>query len=240
MPRASAVLLDDSYVGQDVSLTRSTETACEPGRYCLGGLRYLCPPGRYSASYRETNPLCSGPCRAGYYCTFAAASPFGVPCGNSSLICPEGSGAPLLVPAGFYSNTDVLESLRSAMTKCEKGAFCPGDGKRYLCPAGRFADEEGAYSAMCLGPCAPGYFCPPGSASAKQEPCGGSAVYCPTGSSLPTAVHEGFYTVHTGPDALARRTIDPIACSTTVRVESSGIVASVHARIAIRMAGQLW
>lgn len=218
MSRAVAVLQDDSYVGQDVALTRWRERACEPGSYCVDGQRFMCPPGRYTASYRETNPLCAGSCQAGYYCAFAAISPFGVPCGEAGLICPEGSGAPLLVPAGFYSVEDVSESLRSAMTKCEVGKYCPGDGKRYLCPAGRFADREGTYSDSCLGPCAPGYYCPPGSASAKQEPCGGSAVYCPTGSALPRPVHGGFYTVHTGPDALARRTIDPKNTTTSAEV----------------------
>jgi len=210
LPRAVAVhVADGPYVFANTSLTRYRETPCEPGFYCVAGQRVGCPPGRYTGGFRETNPWCAGPCHAGYYCPFAATSPFGLPCGTPSVICPTGSGAPLVVPPGFYSNEDALPTVRSSMARCPPGDFCPGDGRRHPCPAGRYAASAGTVVDTCEGPCAPGFYCPAGSSSAQQAPCGGTGVYCPTGSAAPVPVHPGFYSVHTGPDALARRSLDP-------------------------------
>ena len=218
LPRYIAVFLNDGYLMHNVSLTRSQEIPCQPGRYCQGGQRFLCPPGTYSASYRQTNPLCEGACNAGYYCPYGATSSFGLPCNNSALICPQGSGTPLAVPPGFYSNEDARETLRSSMAPCEPGMYCPGDGRRYPCPAGTYADVSGTYSQSCVGLCAPGYYCPPGSSSAQQVPCGDSSVYCPTGSALPSPTHAGFYSVHTGPDALTRRIIDSVNATMSAEI----------------------
>jgi hypothetical protein len=84
---------------------------------------------------------------------------------------------------------------------------------------------EGQSSRECSGKCDPGFYCPEASTSPKQVPCGHANVfwyaidfcrspfitlclspinscqfrtYSPTGSSTPTQVVTGFYSIHTG------------------------------------------
>ena len=80
---------------------------------------------------------------------------------------------------------------------CPVGFYCPGDGRRLPCPSGRFGEIEGQSSPYCSGLCTPGYYCPLGSYSHTQYKCGGANLYCPKGSSIPTRVDKGFYTIHT-------------------------------------------
>ena len=44
------------------------------------------------------------------------------------------------------------------------------------------------------GVCEKGYYCPEGSSTATQFPCGGADRFCPTGSSTPILVRVGWYT----------------------------------------------
>jgi len=53
----------------------------------------------------------------------------------------------------------------------------------------------GLRSAACSGPCAAGYFCPPGSTSPTEVPCGGDGVYCPPAVGRPVPTKPGFFTV---------------------------------------------
>ena len=94
---------EDGSVGEESATTRSREAPCEKGSFCLGGVAAACPAGRYGGVDRETSPLCSGECRAGYYCPTGSTSATQRPCGGASVYCPEGSGAPIPVPPGFYS-----------------------------------------------------------------------------------------------------------------------------------------
>lgn len=49
--------------------------------------------------------------------------------------------------------------------------------------------------APCLASlCDPGYFCSPGSTSARAHQCGSGEYYCPRGSGFPTPVDVGYYT----------------------------------------------
>ena len=71
-------------------------------------------------------------------------------------------------------------------------SFCPGgaDGGVYPCPAGSWGDAA-PQKVFCAGQCQAGYYCPPGSSSATQVPCGSNAVYCPFGAAAPVAVPAG-------------------------------------------------
>lgn len=79
-------------------MNRFEEYECEPGYYCVDGLRYACSPGYFGMYARETSlPIaeimdeswimgrCSGPCQPGYYCPFASASATNFPCGRYDL-----------------------------------------------------------------------------------------------------------------------------------------------------------
>ena len=197
---SEAVLLDASSWVSNTAVTRYNQFPCEPGYYCVEGLRYKCPAGRYGERQQETNPLCSGICAAGYFCLEGSSSAYSYQCGGADWICAEGSVRPVQVSVGYYSNEDAPETLRSYETICPTGYYCPGDGRRYPCAAGTYTDREGTVSPECLGPCKKGHYCTSGSSSATQHVCGNSTVYCPRGSPFPTPVHDGFYVAFTGVD----------------------------------------
>ena len=203
-------LLPDSHWGYNISLTRVEQKECEPGHYCIAGLRYKCPKGTYGALARETRPTCQGQCRQGYYCQEASISPFSTPCG-ANQICPNGSSLPIPIPPGYYSvNTGDRETVRYEMAMCPPGSYCPGDGVSYLCPPGSYADVGRQTLSTCAGVCTRGYFCTAGSSSPKQNMCGGAHVYCLPGSTAPTSVTDGFYSIFTGVDAGAQQLWDPL------------------------------
>lgn len=47
---------------------------CEPGHFCVQGIRFPCPGGRFGASARETRSECQGECSAGWYCPEGSVS----------------------------------------------------------------------------------------------------------------------------------------------------------------------
>ena len=53
----------------------------------------------------------------------------------------------------------------------------------------------GLSDSACSGICEKGYYCPAGSTSARQLPCGSNNVYCPSGSNSPRVVTLGYYSV---------------------------------------------
>lgn len=103
-------------------------STCEPGSYCSGSLRYLCPAGRYGASFGLQNEFCSGNCSSGHYCPKGSVSSTERPCGNANFYCPVGSSIPIDVPIGYFSlNEDSdqdLESYRSSIQICPRGYWC--------------------------------------------------------------------------------------------------------------------
>ncbi|CAM9427963.1 unnamed protein product, partial [Laminaria digitata] len=44
------------------------QTRCPIGKYCVEGVSFACPPGRFGASQLSTNSSCTGPCRQGHFC----------------------------------------------------------------------------------------------------------------------------------------------------------------------------
>lgn len=49
----------------NTSITRYEQSSCIPGRYCIDGVMFECPAGRYGSLYRETRPDCEGVCPEG-------------------------------------------------------------------------------------------------------------------------------------------------------------------------------
>ena len=195
-------LVDASLLSINTSLTRYKQMECEAGYYCLVGERFICPPGRYGSSTRETNSSCSGECAAGYFCPAGSTSAYQNVCGARNRICPAGSQAPQTAPAGSYTDGDTSALLQVSLTTCEPGFYCPGDGSRYECKPGFYGDSYGLSSAECSGQCRSGHYCGSASSTPTHYRCGNSSVYCPRGSAAPKAVHAGFYSINTG-DATA-------------------------------------
>ncbi len=86
---------------------------------------------------------------------------------------------------------------RASIAACPPGSFCLR-GLASPCPPGRFSSAPGAAGAQgspptCPGICAEGFFCPQGSSSAHQRPCGNASVFCPRGAGEPRAVPPGAY-----------------------------------------------
>ena len=88
------------------ALTRFREFPCDPGYYCLVGVRVKCPAGTFGSLGQETRPLCAGSCAAGYYCPLGSTSPYQNLCGGPDRFCPVGSSLPQPVSDGFYTNED--------------------------------------------------------------------------------------------------------------------------------------
>mmetsp|Transcript_3555 Transcript_3555/g.5536 ORF Transcript_3555/g.5536 Transcript_3555/m.5536 type:complete len:1103 (+) Transcript_3555:128-3436(+) len=181
----------------NTSVTRYEEFECKAGHYCLDGVQYPCPDGRYGELTRETNPQCTGVCPEGYYCPRGTSYRRTNICGRSDLYCPVGSVQPTFVPKGYYSTGSDSELTRFGITICPPGMYCQ-QGKTFSCPRGRYSDDEGTTDPLCKGECDPGYYCLEGSSTARQYECGNATVYCPRGSFEPRSVHNGFYCDLTG------------------------------------------
>lgn len=84
--KSNILLLDESYYEGNSSFTRYEEYECEPGFFCVDGLRYICPAGYYGSRTREhannINHKCEGKCAIGYYCPAGSTSPYALPCGR--------------------------------------------------------------------------------------------------------------------------------------------------------------
>ena len=93
----------------------------------------------------------------------------------------------------------------------DEGHYCI-DGERFPCPPGRYGDERRLSNSSCSGACDAGYYCPLASTRRDQFPCGGTHLYCPSNSAVPTEVTPGYYTIN-GVDEATRwdQQICPIA-----------------------------
>ena len=184
----------DEIYQPESQLTKSEEHKCEPGSYCIEGVRYLCPAGRYGDKHGETNSQCTGTCKEGHYCPRGSASSTQIECGSKpNVYCPESSDIPTYVDEGYYANEEDPSTAKTSQELCPPGYYCPGDGLRHKCESGHFGENTGLTIPACDGQCQSGYYCPPGSTSDHQVPCGNATVVCAEGSSLPQPVPKGYY-----------------------------------------------
>ena len=172
---------------------RYGEAVCPLGHYCESGLRKACPAGQYGNVTALTTRSCSGPCLAGHYCTLASLSATQNPCGWVGVYCPLGSQQPVPAAPGELT-VGGTEATRSGVSRCPSSQYCV-NGTAFNCSAGRFGCATGLGSPDCNGPCAAGFFCPPGSDSNRRYACGNASVYCPEGSGIPVLVSLGNYSL---------------------------------------------
>ena len=173
--------------------TKTKEHPCDVGHYCKEGIRYHCPSGTFGDNEFELNSSCGGNCAAGHFCPEASTSPTQIACGSVNVFCPPKSSTPTYVSPGYYSNEIEPFDRKTSQHMCPPGFYCPGDGLRYKCPAGRYGSSSGQSDEACDGECKSGYFCEAGSTSPLQSPCGNATVFCPKASSIPTLVELGYY-----------------------------------------------
>lgn len=97
-------------------------------------------------------------------------------------------------PAAIEANASIFTRFRQF--PCERGFYC-SLGVRYPCPGGRFGSNDMEINAQCTGTCASGFYCPLASTNSTARLCGDASVYCPAGSTVPTPVVPGSYSIRT-------------------------------------------
>ena len=184
----------------------TSQMICPSGFYCDNGIKNECGLNKYcpigSSSPKEVpEGYIAGPdsspitqkselmnCTAGFYCSGGSMIDCGI-----GFYCPAGSLIPIPVPNGYYSGPDSSPiSNHFVISLCFPGHYCM-NGSLYSCPAGFFGDSYGLSSISCSGACHHGFICPSGSSSSFSIDCGNATVYCPTGSSYPLFVDDGYY-----------------------------------------------
>ena len=153
---------------------------CPPGSFCVLGSVHPspCPLGAISSLGSSQCNLCSVgfivanascmPCDNGYVaynaslCIVCPAGFFCPPgitfvnkpsCADVSIICPQGSFRPQLVPDGFYATNCSATNACTNMAPCEIGFACT-QGRRLSCLTGTFSNSS--QSSQCT-PCEAGY-----------------------------------------------------------------------------------
>ena len=150
-----------------INLVSYVNTLCmclgEAGYYCIGGVKYPCPPGTYGGRIGLNSSICNGPCMRGHYCP-SCLTPESFPdapvstvwplkphirandykCGDVTLYCPLGSIYPLSVDGGYYTGggDNKLNTTRYYRIVCPVGSYCVG-GVPYLCPRGTYGNTTG-------------------------------------------------------------------------------------------------
>ena len=162
---------------------------CEAGQFSAGGgLKGFnaecipCPAGRYGSEPGLFTSQCSGLCLRGHFCPAGSTQPAEENCPPGTYGAEEGLGDSScsgLCEAGFY---------------CPTGGNIEPDSRNHTCKAGYYG-IEGETTEQCSGKCAAGYFCEQGSDDRFQNECGSANYYCPVGSSSPTQVDDGHYTI---------------------------------------------
>ena len=165
---AAGQRMPDTAVVAFSDRSRDAQSECEPGHYCLKGVRYKCSKGRYGDKARETNSTCTGECEQGYYCEEGSSDKRQFHCGGAHLFCPANSSTPTRVLPGHYTNENSAENVRSSQAICPPGYYCV-DGKRYMCKEGHYGEGEGNTVHSCEGKCDPGHWCSAGSSSRAQN-----------------------------------------------------------------------
>lgn len=106
---------------------RTSRTLCEPGHYCVAGVRAPCPAGTVGdeAGLSSCDKLCPGGyvCPAGSFAT-APSDEEGnnvAECGSIAVWCGEGSSVPTVASAGYFTIGGSSESTRTGQEICTAG-----------------------------------------------------------------------------------------------------------------------
>lgn len=149
----------------------SAAIPCEPGHYCVEGIKYQCPAGRFGYAHALSSPQCSGECAAGYMCPSHPGAPSTRAtmreCGEakpetpSTVYCPPGMGASFrVVDLGYYTiGGHPTNRTRSSQARCPPGHYC-SNGIIQPCPPGTYGLTAGLLSKKCTGVCPAGFRCP--------------------------------------------------------------------------------
>ena len=168
--------------GSECPATHTSPRLCPPGTYSAAG-QYACTPctpGKYCAAGTIDTGLVD--CPTGYYCNYMTMFGFG---GNGKLPCPAGTyrssvGATRAEDCSTCTAGKYCEAGTTTPVACPAGHYCPAGTKtpnEFPCPDGTYRTATGGVvSGDCIN-CAPGSYCPSGSAALTSCPPG---YFCPT------------------------------------------------------------
>jgi hypothetical protein len=146
--------------------TMSWQKDCQPGHYCVSGVRYPCPSGTFNPYSGKSSVKDCRKCKRGWYCKSGSRESKQFPCGGIDRYCEEGSSEPLYVSVGHYTtggeayNHNRINHRTNQMI-CPVGHYCD-DGAKFPCPRGRYGNQEGLMHELCSGFCPAGSYCPEG------------------------------------------------------------------------------
>ena len=193
------VALGNFSEGGNDAYTRTVQTMCPGGYYCVDGEKRQC--------------------EAGHRCPIRSVAP--LPCGSVNVYCEEGVETETEASSGYYTvstrhnKEDDSEIRRDAEAPCESGHKCVG-GKMLDCPPGKYQDKSGqssckqcaagrygedssATSDACTAICPANYYCPAGSAEPLRCPVDNS-TFCRQGSAEITTILLGHWINKSGGD----------------------------------------
>lgn len=167
---------------------------CAKGTYSLGGATVCtpCPAGSRCPNPKDRPERCpdgSTSDEGQAECAFTHCGPgaFGRPEKGVCQICPKGHWC-----TGYHRGWLAVSDAPPPEI-CEAGRWAPaGASSCTLCPAGRFGDTEGLFTAACSGPCEAGYECPPGSTYPSVRLCP-QGTFSPQGSEKCSLCPPGTY-----------------------------------------------
>jgi len=156
------------------STTRSDIAPCEPGYYCINGVKYPCPAGRFAESSRHSSPQCDGLCASGYYCLQASSSPKQYTCppgryGTAGMINAFCKGSCL---SGYYCPA---ASTLPYQNECgDDGVYCPhGSGSPVPTSLGYYSVGQNATIRVGQNVCSQSgkYYGSPPAADSRENTC---------------------------------------------------------------------
>ena len=171
--------------------------------YCEEG--YFCPAESISPRQKP----CGSPA---FYCPIGSAEPLKVPQGfyskggnpitrTGKAICEPGfyclgDGIKRQCPAGTFGSSFGLSSPQCDGKSAAGYYTLKGStsSSAFPCPPGRYG-VKGMEDELCMGVAKEGYYTTQASDNPRQHVCGGDMLYCPEGSSQPSQVSVGYFSV---------------------------------------------
>ncbi|KAE9138231.1 hypothetical protein PF007_g1495 [Phytophthora fragariae] len=170
-----------------------------------------CPPGSDSEPALETDA-----CPPGYFCPTGTPAPIICPAGTYSNLTGQDSMSDCTpTPAGFYSLAGALQP----SGVCSPGFYCPlrsTSQTQVPCPARYYLNRTMGQSEEDCALCVSGSYCPVGTAYPITCPAG---YYCRTGISSPEPCPIGTYANATG----LRAVEDCLACPPGMYCDSTAL-----------------
>ena len=136
-----------------------SERECDAGHYCVSGVKYACPAGRWGNGTRLTSQQQCSLCPAGRYAQHSTPGISHVTPWFPHPCCVAGVAGWL--PAALACRFGAMEAELRPLCQgaCGAGSYCPAgsvSATAKACPAGTWAGN-GSATQTCAGSCAPGY-----------------------------------------------------------------------------------